>query len=128
MSDSHAKKVRKKRQRRQRAHQRIRRQIQGTTERPRLAVFKSLKYIYAQVIDDSTGRTLAQANSGEADLKSGLEASAGSVEAAKAVGETVAERAKAQGIEKVVFDRGGFIYHGKIKAVADGAREKGLVF
>lgn len=128
MSDSHAKKVRKKRQRRQRAHQRIRSQIQGTTERPRLAVFKSLKYIYAQVIDDSTGRTLAQANSGEVDLKSGLDSSTGSCEAAKAVGEAVATRAKEAGVESVVFDRGGFIYHGRIKAVADAAREKGLQF
>ena len=128
MTDSHTKRVRDKVRRRKRAHLRVRKSIQGTAERPRLSVYKSLRYVYAQVIDDKNGRTLAQANSGEADLKSGLEASAGSVEAAKAVGETVAERAKAQGIEKVVFDRGGFIYHGKIKAVAEGAREKGLVF
>ena len=128
MSDSHTKKVRGKRQRRQRAHYRIRSRVAGTAERPRLSVYKSLRFIYAQVIDDQTGRTLVQASSREADLQSGLEASPSSCEAAKAVGELVAERAKAQGIESVVFDRGGFIYHGRIKAVADGAREKGLVF
>lgn len=128
MSDSHSKKVRHKRMRRHRAHLRVRGKIAGTAERPRLAFYKSLRFVYAQVIDDANGRTLAQANSGEADLKSGVEASPGSVEAAKAVGETIAERAKAQGIEHVVFDRGGFVYHGKVKALADGAREKGLVF
>ena len=128
MTDSHTKRVRDKVRRRKRSHLRVRKNIQGTAERPRLSVYKSLRFVYAQVIDDKTGRTLAQANSSEADLKSGLEKSTGSVEAAKAVGEAVAERAKAQGIEKVVFDRGGFIYHGKIKAVAEGAREKGLVF
>ena len=128
MTDSHTKRVRSKHVRRKRAHHRIRNRIQGTPERPRLAVFKSLQYIYAQVIDDATGRTLAQANSGEADLRSGLEGSPGGCEAAKAVGEALAERAKAQGVEQVVFDRGGFVYHGKVKALADAAREKGLVF
>lgn len=128
MSDLQTKKVREKLKRRKRAHLRVRKRITGTADRPRLSVYKSLRYVYAQVIDDVAGRTLAQANSGEADLKSGLEASPGSLEAAKAVGELVAERAKEQGVESVVFDRGGFIYHGKVKAVADGAREKGLVF
>ena len=128
MSDLHTKKVREKRRRRKRAHLRVRKRIQGTAERPRLSVYKSLRFVYAQVIDDQSGRTLAQANSGEADIKSGLEASTSSCDAARAVGEAVAERAKAQGIEAVVFDRGGFIYHGKVKAVADGARDKGLEF
>lgn len=128
MSDLHTKKVREKRRRRKRAHLRLRKRIKGTGERPRLTVYKSLRFIYAQVIDDSTGRTLAQANSGEADLASGLESSAGGCEAAQAVGELVAQRAKEQGVESVVFDRGGFIYHGKVKAVADGARKQGLVF
>ena len=128
MSDSHTKKVRAKHQRRKRAHYRIRSRVAGTPERPRLSVYKSLRFIYAQVIDDQSGRTLAQASSRESDLQSGLEASPSSCEAAKAVGELVAERAKAQGVESVVFDRGGFIYHGRVKAVADGAREKGLVF
>lgn len=128
MTDSHTKKVRSKHVRRKRAHYRIRNRIQGTPERPRLAVFKSLQYIYAQVIDDKSGRTLVQANSSEAELKGSFEASPSSREAALAVGKAVAERAKKEGVEQVVFDRGGFIYHGRIKAVADGAREKGLVF
>lgn len=128
MSDSHSKKVRIKRMRRTRAHLRLRNRVQGTPERPRLAVFKSSRFIYAQVIDDQNGRTLAQANSAEPELKQGLEGSTGNVDAARKVGEAVAERAKDEGLEKVVFDRGGSIYHGKIKAVADGARAKGLVF
>ncbi len=128
MSEFHAKRVRAKYKRRQRAHLRIRNRISGSTERPRLAVFKSLKYMYAQVIDDSTGRTLAQANSTEADLAKGLESSPGSSEAATAVGAAVAERAKAAGIDTVVFDRGGYVYHGRVKAVAEAAREQGLVF
>ena len=114
--------------RRQRAHARLRNRIQGTSERPRLAVFKSLRYIYAQVIDDSSGRTLAQASSADPEIKKGLKGSTGNIEAARQVGESVAERAKEQGVEKVVFDRGGAIYHGKVKALAEGARGKGLVF
>jgi large subunit ribosomal protein L18 len=128
MSDSHSKKIRGKRMRRKRAHFRIRNRIQGTPSRPRLSVFKSLHYIYAQVIDDLNGRTLVQANSSEVDLQGGLKASPSSCEAALAVGKAVAERAKEKGVEQVVFDRGGFIYHGRVKAVAEGAREKGLVF
>ncbi len=128
MSEFQTKRVRAKVQRRRRAHLRIRGRVSGSPERPRLAVFKSLKYVYAQVIDDSTGHTLAQANSTEADLTKGLEKSAGSCEAAAAVGAAVAERAKAAGIETVVFDRGGYVYHGRVKAVAEGARDKGLVF
>lgn len=126
MSDSHTKKIRIKRMRRNRAHQRLRNRIQGTTERPRLAVYKSLRYIYAQVIDDLTGQTLAQASSTESGLAG--DGSTGSVEAARKVGEAVAERAKEKGVGRVVFDRGGAIYHGKVKALAEGARAKGLEF
>jgi len=128
MSDSHSKKVKAKRMRRARAHLRLRKRVAGTPERPRLAVYKSLRYIYAQVIDDQSGRTLAQASSAEADLKQALKGATGNVDAARRVGETIAERAKSEGVGKVVFDRGGAIYHGKVKAVADGARAKGLVF
>ncbi len=94
--------------------------------RPRLAVYKSLRYIYAQVIDDQSGRTLAQASSAEPEIQQALKGSTGNIDAARRVGETVAERAKSNGVEKVVFDRGGAIYHGKVKAVADGARAQGL--
>ncbi len=128
MSDSHSKKIRTKRKRRHRAHLRLRNRVQGTSERPRLAVYKSLRYIYAQVIDDESGRTLVQASSSEPDLQKGSEGSSSNVDAARKVGEAIAERAKSQGLDKVVFDRGGAIYHGKVKAVADGARDKGLVF
>lgn len=128
MTEFHAKRVRAKQQRRRRAHFRVRSRVVGTAERPRLAVSKSLRCIYAQVIDDASGRTIAQANAGEADVVAGVEGSAGSCAAAEAVGKAVAARAKAAGIEQVVFDRGGFVYHGRIKAVADGAREEGLIF
>lgn len=128
MSDSHGKKIKAKKTRRTRTHQRLRNRIAGTAQRPRLAVYKSLRFVYAQVIDDQNGVTLAQANSREADLRSGLEGSAGGREAASAVGKLVAERAKDQGIEQVVFDRGGFVYHGKIEALASAAREAGLKF
>ena len=125
---SHAKKVKAKRRRLDRAHRRVRKDVHGTPARPRLAVHKSLRYVYAQVIDDLNGRTLAQANSQEADLRSGIEASTSSMEAVRAVGQTIAERAREKGVESVVFDRGGYIYHGKVKALADAAREKGLKF
>ena len=128
MSDSHSKKIRTKRMRRKRAQLRLRNRVQGTPGRPRLAVYKSLRYIYAQVIDDQSGRTLAQASSAEPELRQSLEGLTGNLEATRKVGETVAERAKDKGLEQVVFDRGGAINHGKIKAVADGARAKGLVF
>ena len=110
---------------RRRIHTRIRKRVQGTAERPRLAVFRSLNHIYAQVIDDRTGRTLAAASTAEksVEVKSG-----GNVEAAKVVGKLVAERAKQAGIGAVVFDRGGFLYHGRVKALADAAREGGLEF
>ena len=118
----------KKRVRRQRVHTRIRSRVSGTAERPRLAVFKSGRYVYAQLIDDLSGSTLAQANSKEAELRSQIEGGAASKAAAKLVGETIAERAKAKGIERCVFDRGGYIYHGKVKELAEGARSKGLEF
>jgi len=141
-----------------RVHSRIRQRVRGTGERPRLAVFRSLKHIYAQVIDDRKGHTLAAASSGEkagekkADEKKPSEkaaseapvvekkaekpasgkakavASGGNVAGAKQVGKLIAERAKAQGVTKVVFDRGGYLYHGRVKALADAAREAGLEF
>lgn len=128
MSDYITKRTKRKRYRRRRAHQRLRNRVHGTSERPRLAVFKSLKHIYAQVIDDTAGRTLAQASTRDEAIRSKLETPGKHVEAAKAVGTAVAERAKAQGVESVVFDRGGYIYHGKVKALADAAREQGLSF
>jgi large subunit ribosomal protein L18 len=106
---------------RQRIHDRIRRKLAGTGERPRLNVYRSLNHIYAQVIDDHTGQTLVSASS--IKLKTG-----GNVAAAKEIGKAVAEAAVKQGIKKVVFDRGGFLYHGRIKALADAAREAGLEF
>jgi large subunit ribosomal protein L18 len=118
--------MRVKKARRTRAHRRVRSRVVGSSERPRLAVFKSLRFTYAQVIDDSTGRTLAQANSAEADLRG--DHSPSSKEAAKAVGKTLAARVKEAGIGRVVFDRGGYIYHGKVQAVAEGARDSGLEF
>ena len=117
-----------KREKRQRAHLRIRKRVSGTTERPRLTVFRSQKYVYAQVINDLTGQTLAQANSAEKGFLDEVEGSGKSRAAAKKVGETVCERAKEKGIERVVFDRGGYIYHGRVKQVAEGARSKGLEF
>ncbi|MEE2776865.1 MAG: 50S ribosomal protein L18 [Acidobacteriota bacterium] len=122
------KRIMRKRARRMRAHQRVRNRVQGTAERPRLSVFKSLRYIYAQVIDDRAGTTLAQASSFEADVRSGLPGAASNRDAAKAVGAAVAARAIEKGIKKVVFDRGGFVYHGRIQALADAARENGLEF
>ena len=110
---------------RSRVHKRIRRKISGSLSRPRLCVFRSLKYIYAQVVDDSQGKTLAAASTKEKELQSNLKY-AGNVEASKLLGQKIAERAKAKGIETVVFDRGGYLYHGRIKALADAARESGL--
>jgi len=106
-----------------RRHRRVRKKVEGTAQRPRLAVFRSNKHIYAQAIDDMSGRTIAAASTTEADLRSGATAT---VEAAKQVGRLVAERTKATGVTTVVFDRGGFKYHGRVAAVADGAREAGL--
>jgi large subunit ribosomal protein L18 len=107
-------------------HERIRKKIEGTTDRPRLNVYRSLNHIYVQVIDDHSGATLVSANSAEG--KKGEKRTGGNVAAAKVVGKAIAERAKAKGIEKVVFDRGGYIYHGRVKALADAAREAGLKF
>jgi|SRR5580700_10376812 large subunit ribosomal protein L18 len=133
-----------------RVHSRIRQKVRGTEERPRLAVFRSVKHIYAQLIDDRKGHTLAAASSGEkaGDKKSEEKkssekpvsekksekassekaANGGNVAGAKQVGKLIAERAKAQGVTKVVFDRGGYLYHGRVKALADAAREAGLEF
>ncbi len=113
------------RERRQRRHRRVRKKVWGTAERPRLAVFRSNKHIYAQAIDDLNGRTIAAASTMEASLRGGR---TGSAEAAAEVGKLVGERVKAAGISSVVFDRGGFQYHGRIAAVADGARAAGLDF
>ncbi|MBV8550678.1 MAG: 50S ribosomal protein L18 [Acidobacteriaceae bacterium] len=107
-----------------RIHKRIRSRVSGTQERPRLAVFRSVNHIYAQVIDDQQGHTLAAAASTEKDLRG----KGGNVDGAKLIGKAVAERAKEKGITKVVFDRGGYLYHGRIKALADAAREAGLEF
>jgi len=107
-------------------HTRLRKKVSGTPERPRLAVHFSGKNIYAQVIDDEAGKTLASASTTEKDLRGA--APHANVETAIKIGKTVAERAKAKNIGKVVFDRGGFIYHGKVKALADAAREVGLEF
>ncbi len=104
-------------------HKRIRRKVQGSTERPRLTVYRSLSHIYAQIIDDEQGRTLASASTTEKDLRG---TTGGNVEAAQRVGRAIAERAIGKGIENVVFDRGGYLYHGRVKALTDAAREAGL--
>ena len=108
---------------RKRIHVRIREKLSGTSERPRLNVYRSLNHIYAQVVDDQKGQTLASASSLALKLKTG-----GNVSAAKEIGKAIAERAKEKGIKRVVFDRGGFLYHGRVKALADAAREAGLEF
>ena len=112
---------------RRRRHDRVRRKLAGTNERPRLAVFRSNRHIVAQVIDDSIGRTVAAASTLEADVRGGG-AGTGNRSAAASVGRLVAERAKAAGVTRVVFDRGGFLYHGRVAALADAARENGLEF
>ena len=104
-------------------HRRIRRKVRGTTARPRLAIYRSLNHIYAQLIDDEQGRTVASASTTEKDLHG---STGGNIEAAQRVGRTIAERALAAGIESVVFDRGGYLYHGRVKALTDAAREAGL--
>ena len=110
---------------RQKRHRRVRKKVRGTAVRPRLTVFRSSRHVYAQVIDDVSGRTIVSASTVEAEAKGGATAT---VDAAKAVGKRIGERAKAAGIGAVVFDRGGFRYHGRVAAVADGARESGLEF
>jgi large subunit ribosomal protein L18 len=112
---------------RQRVHARVRMKVSGTAERPRLSVYRSVGHIYAQVIDDRSGRTLVSASSVDKETKKGLKGG-GNVASAKAVGKIIAERAKAAGVAKVVFDRGGYKYHGRVKALADAAREAGLQF
>ncbi len=109
---------------RTRIHERIRKRVAGSAARPRLAVYRSQSHVYAQVIDDRAGRTIVSASSAE---KSGT-ASGGNLAGAKAIGKLIAERAKAQGVSKVVFDRGGYLYHGRVKALADAARAAGLEF
>ena len=104
-------------------HSRIRRKVKGSTERPRLAIYRSLNHIYAQVIDDRKGETLVSASSTEKDLRAGT---GGNLDAARRIGQAIAERAIAKGIEQVVFDRGGYLYHGRIKALTDAARAAGL--
>jgi large subunit ribosomal protein L18 len=106
-------------------HKRIRNKISGTAERPRLAVFRSLNHIYAQVIDDTRGVTIAAASTTEPQFR---ERTGGDVNAAKAVGRAIAERAKEKGVSRVVFDRGGYIYHGRVRNLAEAAREAGLEF
>ncbi|MGH8988264.1 MAG: 50S ribosomal protein L18 [Acidimicrobiales bacterium] len=114
---------------RKRRHTRVRRKVSGTPERPRLAVNRSLRHIVAQVIDDSSGRTLAAASTLDRELRAALSGkSGGNVSAAEAVGRLVASRAKAAGVRSVVFDRGGFKYHGRVAALADAARSEGLEF
>jgi large subunit ribosomal protein L18 len=112
---------------RQRIHRRIRAKVAGISSRPRLCVYRSQKYIYAQIVDDSLGRTLVAASTAEKDVRGAMKQT-GNIEASKAVGKMIAERAKAKGIESVVFDRGGYLYHGRIKAIAEAARESGLKF
>ncbi len=112
---------------RQRRRFRVRKAIRGTTERPRLSVFRTHKHIYAQLIDDTTGRTLASASSLDKQLRDGL-GFGGNRQAAEAIGRAVAERAQAAGVKKVCFDRGAFRYHGRVAALADAARAAGLEF
>jgi large subunit ribosomal protein L18 len=112
---------------RRRVHDRVRTKVSGTPERPRLCVYRSLDHIYTQVIDDRSGKTLVSASSLDSETKKNLKGG-GNIAAAKVIGKAVAERAKAAGITKVVFDRGGYKYHGRVKALADAAREAGLQF
>ncbi len=108
-------------------HLRVRKKISGTTIRPRLSVFRSTKHVYAQIIDDTNGSTLVSASSMDKELKDQIN-NGGNVEAARQVGLLIAKRAKEKGIDQVVFDRGGYLYHGRVQALADAAREEGLDF
>ncbi len=114
-------------QTRRRIHQRLRNRLEGSQERPRLNVYRSLNHIYAQVIDDGSGATLVSASTVQG-RKKGEQRTGGNVASAKEVGKVIAQRAQEKGIKKVVFDRGGYLYHGRIKALADAAREAGLEF
>ena len=122
--------IKTKEDRRDRIKYRIRKRVHGSEARPRLTVFRSLAHIYVQVVDDMTGRTIASASSVEPSVKAALEkkAKGGNVEGATAIGTTIAERLIEKGVKRVVFDRNGFLYHGRVKAVADAAREAGLEF
>jgi len=123
-------KIRTKEDRRQRIKFRLRKRAVGSSERPRLTVFRSLSHIYVQVVDDMTGRTIASASSVEPSVKGSLarDAKGGNVAGARVIGRTIAERLLEKGVKRVVFDRNGFLYHGRVKAVADAAREAGLEF
>src|SRR5579862_571990 len=112
---------------RKKRHRRVRYKVSGTAERPRLNVSRSIQHIYAQLIDDTSGHTVAAASTVDASLRGSLK-SGGNIEAAKAVGKLIAERGQAKGVQAVVFDRGGYKYHGRVQALADGAREAGLQF
>ncbi len=125
MSDHVTLRMKAKRERRERAHLRVRKRVRGSAERPRLSIYKSLRYIYAQVIDDERGVTLAQANSADPAIKEQVGSSTSGKAAAKLVGEVVAERAKEKGIDKVVFDRGGYVYHGNGQGAGRRGPRKG---
>jgi large subunit ribosomal protein L18 len=121
--------AKEKRLARQRRHMRVRKRVSGTAERPRLCVFRSLRHIYAQLIDDARGQTLVSAATVDAEVRAGIAPSEGhKIAQAKAVGQVLAQRAAAAGIQQVVFDRGGYPYHGRVRALAEGAREGGLEF
>ena len=121
-----AQKLKTRHERRLRRHRRVRKKVMGTPERPRLCVYKSLRHLYAQLIDDLHGHTLVYVSTLDRELRDRVRGP--NLEAAKAVGKLLAERARAKGIEKVVFDRSGYPYHGVVKALADSAREGGLIF
>jgi len=123
-------KIKTKEDRRDRIKHRIRKRVRGVATRPRLTVFRSVAHIYVQVVDDMTGRTIASASSVESSVRSALETQAkgGNVAGAKAIGKTIAQRLLEKGVTRVVFDRNGFLYHGRVKAVAEAAREAGLEF
>jgi large subunit ribosomal protein L18 len=121
-------KVARRAEARQRRKKRIRRRLQGTSERPRLSVFRSAKHIYAQLIDDTTARTLVAVSSLSKEVRPHLQGKGGNKEGAAVIGGSIAKRALEQGIKKVVFDRSGFLYHGRIKALAEAARQSGLEF
>jgi large subunit ribosomal protein L18 len=122
--------IKTKDDRRQRIRYRIRRRVSGSVERPRLTIFRSVSHMYVQVVDDASGKTIASASTVEPTVKGALakKATGGNVEGAKAIGKTIAERLIEKGVKRVVFDRNGFLYHGRVKAVADAAREAGLEF
>ncbi len=117
-----------RREARIRRHVRLRKELSGTTERPRLSVFKSIHHIYVQIIDDVQGKTILSASTLDPEVKKEIKGSGGNIESAKIVGKVIAQRAQAKGIKQVVFDRGGHIYHGRVAALADAARENGLEF